>query len=147
MDEAVTIGVIVADALSFCTKEVSKSLLGEAAKGAYRAFMSYLAERIGTTGLAPTQRGKVISAVDGLDRAEQDQLKEMVQQLLATWASDPGAGTVGTKIRKLKTKIARMTNLKVGPGGTGVKIEELNTERFEIENMYVAGGTLGKASW
>ena len=127
MGDPVTIGVLTASALAMAGEAALKGAVGEAAKDAYKALKSRVAQWAGSdvealekTPTSQARQAVVAEVVDGQPGEEQAAVRLLAQELLAALKRK---GNVGLDIGRLEALEVQLGDIKVTEG-TGARIEE-----------------------
>jgi hypothetical protein len=126
MAEPVTVGALVAWALSLGAEAIVKGALGEAAKDAYKALKTrvatWVAGDVGELEKTPTsntRKAVIAEAVDQLSPEDQQALRDLAQTLTGKLREQ--APTIGLDIGRLDALEVQLGNITV-THGTGVRI-------------------------
>ena len=147
MVDPVTIGSLVAGALSMAAEAVWKGAAGEAAKDGYKALKEKVSHwgssEVAALEATPRSIGRQAVIAEIIDaQAEDDRkaLRILAETLVAKLReSAPG---IGLDIGRLTALEVQLGNITV-TSGTGARIEEANIETFKIGDISV-GDRSGK---
>jgi hypothetical protein len=141
MADPVTIGVLTASALAMGGEAALKGAVGEAAKDAYKALKSRVAQWAGSdvealemTPTSQARRAVVAEVVDSQSGNEQGALRVLAQQLLAALKR---SGPVGLDIGLLEAMEVQLGDITVTEG-TGARFKEVRVDgTFSAGNISV----------
>lgn len=130
MADPVTIGAVVAWALSLGGEAIVKGSLGEATKDAYKALKTsvsrWAASDVGELEKAPasnTRKAVIAEMIDQLSRGDQEMLRDLAQTLTDKLKEE--APTIGLDVGRLTALEVQLGNVTVSHG-TGARIQEAN---------------------
>jgi hypothetical protein len=141
MADPITIGALTASALAMAGEAALKGAVGEAAKDAYKALKSRVAQWAGSdvealekTPTSQARRAVVAEVVDNQSGNEQAAVRVLAQQLLAALKR---SSPVGLDIGRLEAVEVQLGNITVTEG-TGARFKEVRVDgTFSTGNISV----------
>jgi hypothetical protein len=141
MADPITIGVLTASALAMAGEATLKGAVGEAAKDAYKALKSRVAQWAGIdvealeqTPTSQARRAVVAEVVDSQSGDEQAAVRVLAEQLLAALKR---SGPVGLDIGQLEAMEVQLGDITVTEG-SGARFKEVRAEgTFSVGNISV----------
>jgi hypothetical protein len=141
MADPITIGVLTASALAMAGEAALKGAVGEAAKDAYKALKSRVAQWAGgdvealeKTPASQARRAVVAEVVDSQSGQDQAAVRALARQLLAALKR---SDRVGLDIGRLEAMEVQLGDITVTEG-TGARIEEVRASgTFSVGNISV----------
>jgi hypothetical protein len=148
MPDPITIGALVATALSLAGEAIVKAGVTEPVKDAYQALKAkvsvWAARDTAELEKDPSSKSRqsvVAKEVDNLPEADQEALRELAELLVKRLKEKPG--TIGLDVGRLEALDMRLGNVSVA-AGIGVRIKEAKIlGTFRTGDIEV-GGHLGK---
>lgn len=141
MTDPVTIGALTASALAMAGEAALKGAVGEAAKDAYKALKSRVAQWAGSdvetlekTPASPARRAVVAEVIDSQPVGEQAALRALAQELVAALKR---GGKIGLDIGRLEAMEVQLGDITVAEG-TGARMDEVRVHgTFSAGNISV----------
>jgi hypothetical protein len=147
MVDPVTVGSLVAGALSMAAEAVLKGTVGEAVKDGYKALKERVSHRASgeVTALeaTPSSIGRqtvIAEIIDTQSEEDRKSLRALAEALVAKLKES--APAIGLDIGRLSALEVQLGNITV-TSGTGARIEEANVETFKTGDISV-GDRSGK---
>jgi hypothetical protein len=149
MPDPVTLGALVAAALSMAGEATLKGAVGEAVKDAYKALREKVShwalsdvEALEQTPTSTTRQAVIAEIVDARPRDDQEPLRALAETLVA--AVKKHAPAMGLDIGRLTALEVDLGNITV-TGGTGARIEEARVEgTFKTGDISVGDASVKK---
>jgi hypothetical protein len=147
MVDPVTVGSLVAGALSMAGEALLKGAVGEAVKDGYQALkekVSHCASsdvtELEKAPSSATRQAVIAEIVDAQSEDDRKLLRDLAEALVAKLKES--APAIGLDIGRLTALEVQLGNITV-TSGTGARIEEANVETFKTGDISV-GGRSGK---
>lgn len=128
MADPITVGELVAWALSLGSEAIVKSAVGEAVKDGYKALKSKVSvwapsdvEELEKTPVSETRRAVIAERVDHLSQEHQDALRDLARTL--TGKLKEQAPTIGLDVGQLDALDVQLGNITVIEG-VGARVQE-----------------------
>ncbi len=143
MTDPATIGAFAASALATAAEAALNGAIGEAAKDAYKALKSRVAQWAGSdvealekTPASSARKAVVAEVIDGQPIEEQAALRMLVMELVAALKH---GNMVGIDIDRLEAMDVQLGDITVTEG-TGLRLKEVRVhDTFSVETISVGG--------
>jgi hypothetical protein len=147
MADPVTVGSLVAGALSMAAEALLKGTVGEAAKDGYNALKEKVAHwasgdivELEKTPSSGARQAVIAEIIDGQSEEDRESLRTLAKALVTKLKESPPA--IGLDISRLNALEVQLGNITV-TRGIGARIEEASVETLKTGNISV-GDRLGK---
>ena len=147
MADLVTVGSLVAEALSMAAEALLKGTVGEAAKDAYKALKEKVSRwasgdivELEKTPSSGTRRAVIAEIIDAQSEEDRESLRALAEVLITKFKEN--APTIGLDIGRLTALEVQLGDINAA-SGTGARIEEATVGILKTGNISV-GNRSGK---